>query len=164
MEQRKQAELVGNDFLVDFWKLMMNSVFGKTMENIRNRINFQLINNEAKLKKELNKPTLQDVITYNNDLLVGVHLSKQKIKLNKPIYTGQCILDNSKRLMYEFVYDYCFPNWGVENFRICGTDTDSLICEIKTEDLYKDFAPDVPEKFDTSKYKRTDFDGQRLKR
>ena len=83
--------------------------------------------------------------------MVGVHLSKQNITLDKPIYTGQCILDNSKRCMYEFVYDYCFPKWGVDNFRVCGTDTDSIIAEIKTED--------IPERFDTSKYKRTDFDG-----
>ena len=52
--------------------------------------------------------------------------------------------------MYEFVYDYCFPKWGVENFRVCGSDTDSIIAEIKTEDLYKDIKPDIPEHFDTS--------------
>ena len=92
-------------------------------------------------------------------MLVGVHLSKRKITLNKPIYTGQCILDNSKRCMYEFVYDYCFPKWGVGNFKVCGTDTDSIIAEIKTEDLYKDIAPDISEHFDTSKHKRTDFEG-----
>ena len=60
--------------------------------------------------------------------------------------------------MYEFVYGYCFPKWGVDNFRVCGTDTDSIIAEIKTENLYKDIVPDIPERFDTSKYKRTDFD------
>lgn len=132
VEQRKLAELAGNNFSLDFRKLMMNSVFGKTMENIRNGVNFKIINNEIKLQKKLNKPTLQDVITYHNNLLVGVHLTKQKITLNKPIYTGQCILDNSKRHMYEFVYDYCFPKWGVDNFRVCRTDTDSIIAEIKT--------------------------------
>ena len=88
VQKRKEAELAGNDFLVEFWKLLMNSVFGKTMENIRKRINFKLVNDPIKLQKELNKPTLQDTITYHPDLLVGVHLSKQKITLNKPIYTG----------------------------------------------------------------------------
>ena len=85
VQKRKKAELTGNDFLVEFWKLMMNSVFGKTMENIGKRINFKIINDEKQLQKELNKPTLEDTITYHNDLLVGVHLAKQKITLNKPI-------------------------------------------------------------------------------
>ena len=111
------------------------------------------------MQKELNKPTLEDTITYDKNLLVGVHHSKEKITLNKPIYTGQCILDNSKRCMCEFIYDYCFPKWGVDNFRVCITDTDSNIAEMKTEDLYKDIVPDIPERFDTSKYKRTDFNG-----
>ena len=90
VEERQKAEKEEKDFLVDFWKLMMNSCFGKTMENIRKRINFQIVNDEKKLQKYLNKPTLEDTIVYNKDLLVGVHLSKEKIVLNKPIHTGQC--------------------------------------------------------------------------
>ena len=167
VEQRKKAELEGNDFLVEFWKLMMNSVFGKTMENIWKRIDFCLVNNSKKLWKLMDKPFFKYITVYvlgsdnegDDEFLVGVQMSKPKILLNKPIYTGQCILDNSKRKMYEFVYGYCLPKWGINNFRICQTDTDSVICEIKTEDLYADFAPDVPEVLDTSKYKKTDFDG-----
>ena len=117
------------------------------------------MNNEKRLQKYLNRPTLEDTITYNKDLLVGVHLSNEKITLNKPIYTGQCILGNSKRCMYEFLYDYVFPKWGVENVWVCGTDTDSLILAIRTKDLPKDIVDDIPEHFDTSKFKRTDFDG-----
>ena len=145
----------------------MNIVFGKTMENIFKRIDFRLVNNSKKLRKLMNKPFFKDITVYvpgsddegDDEFLVGVQMSKPKILLNKPIYTGQSILDNSKRRMYEFVYDYCISKWGIDNFRICQTDTDSVICEIKTEDLYADFAPDVPEMFDTSKNKRTDFDG-----
>ena len=152
VEQREKAELEGNVFLVDFWKSIMNSVFGKTMEIIRKRIYFDLVNDSKKLQKLMNKPTFQDITVYvpgsdsdsDDDFLVGVHMTKPKIILNKPIYTGQCILDNSKRAMYEFVYDYCFPKWGVDSFRICQTDTDSVICEIKNEDLYADFEPDIP--------------------
>ena len=81
------------------------------MENVGKRINFKLVNDSKQLQKELNKPTLEDTITYNKDLLVGVHLSKEKM-LDKPIYTSQCILDNSKREMYKFLYDYCFKKWG----------------------------------------------------
>ena len=96
VEERQKAEREGNDFFVDFWKLMMNSVFDKTMENVRKRINFKLVNDTKHLQKELNKPTLDDKIVYNKNLFVGVNLTKKKITLDKPIYTGQCILDNSK--------------------------------------------------------------------
>ena len=147
---------------------MMNSVFGRTMMNIRKRIDFRLVNNSKKLRKLVNKPFYKDLTVYvpgesddedGNDFLVGLHMTKPKITLDQPIYTGQCILDNSKRVMYEFVYDYCIPKWGIENFKILQTDTDSVICKIRTEDLYKDFSEDVEKEFDTSKYKRTDFDG-----
>ena len=127
------------------------------MENVRNRVNFKLVNNEKQLRKELNKPTLLDTTVYDNDLLVGVHLKKGAIKLDKAVYTGQCILDESKFMMYEFLYDYVFPKWGVENVRVCMTDTDSLLLDIETDDLYRDFAPDVPRLFDTEEYHRTNF-------
>ena len=116
----------------------------------------------------MNKPFYKDLIVYvpgesddedGNDFLVGLHMKQPEITLDQPIYTGKCILDNSKRAMYEFVYDYCIPKWGIENFRILQTDTDSVICEIRTGDLPKDIKDDIPRWFDTSKYERTDFDG-----
>ena len=61
--------------------------------------------------------------------------------------------------MYEFLYDYVFPKWGVENVWVCGTDTDSLILAIRTKDLPKDIVDDIPKHFDTSKFQRTDFEG-----
>ena len=157
IEKRKKADLAGNDFLKDFCKLMCNSVFGKSMENVRNRVNFKIVNNPVQLQKEMNKCTFQEATVYHNDLLVRVSLDKTVIKLDKPIYTGQCILDESKLMMYEFLYDYVFPKWRVDNVRVCMTDTDSQLLEIKTKDLYKDFAPDVEKWFDTEKYHRTKF-------
>ena len=133
-EQRRRVELEKNDFLVDFWKLMMNSVFGKTMENIRKRINFELVNDNKRLQKLINKPTFQDISVYVSGPDKDADLGSQ------PIDRG----------MNEFVYDYCFPKWGIDNFRICPTDTDSAVCEMKTWDLYADIAPDIPEMFDTS--------------
>lgn len=127
------------------------------MENVRNRVNFKMINHQTQLQKEINKPAFEDISVYHSDLLVGVNLTKGVVKLDKPIYTGQTILDDSKLMMYEFLYDYCFVKWGVDNVRVCMTDTDSLLLEIKTEVLYKDYADDVPRWFDTQKYVRTEF-------
>ena len=149
VEQRTIATENGNKFLKEFFKLMCNSVFGKSMENVRNRVNFKLVNNHEQLQKYLNKPTLLDTTNYHPDLLVGVHFKKSVIKLDKPIYTGQAILDLSKLMMYEFLYDYVLPKWGVDNVRVVMTDTDSLLLEIKTDDLPKDILPDIRTRFDT---------------
>jgi hypothetical protein len=96
---RKQAK---NDFEKDFFKLMNNSCFGKTMENVRNRINFVLINNENTLYNMRND--VKRFTIFNEDL-VGVHQNKRSVRLCKPISIGQCILDDSKVVMYNFHYN-----------------------------------------------------------
>ena len=85
IEGRKKADLASNDFLKDFWKLMCNSVFGKSMKNVRNRVNFKIVNNPVQLQKEMNKCTFEEATVCHKDLLVGVHLTKTVIKLDKPI-------------------------------------------------------------------------------
>ena len=77
--------------------------------------------------------------------------------MNKPVYLGQAILDLSKIVMYDFHYNYMVPEYGLENFKLCYMDTDSLVYDIKTEDFYKDIANDVEARFDTSGYSKTDF-------
>ena len=78
-------------------------------------------------------------------------MKKTKVKMNKPIYLGLSILEISKILMYEFWYDYMKLKYG-DNVKLCYTDTDSFIMNIKTEDFYKDIADDVEKIFDTSNY------------
>ena len=138
------------EFEKDFFKLMNNSVFGKTMENIRNRIDVRLVTDEAKLEKLVKKPNFDRVNIFTEDL-VAVHMRKTTIKLNKPIYLGMSILDLSKTLMYEFHYNYIKPKYG-NNASLLFTDTDSLCYEIKTHDFYRDIADDVTKRFDTSGY------------
>ena len=87
VNEHKKADLAGNDFLKDFWKLMPNGVFEKSMENVRNRVNSKIVNNPVQLQKEMNKCTFEEATVYHKDLLVGVHLTKTVIKLDKPIYT-----------------------------------------------------------------------------
>ena len=116
--------------------------FRKRMENIRNCINFKLVTNEDKLQKKVNKPTLKEMKTFDENLS-GVPLMKGKIILNKPIYIGQAILDLSKMLMYDFMYNYVFKKRKVENVNVCMTDTNSLLLEIKIDDVYKGISTDV---------------------
>ena len=82
-------------------------------------------------------------------------MRKVEVKMNKPIYLGQAILDISKTLMYEFWYDYNKPKYG-DKARQCYMDTDSFVIHVKTEDFYKDIASDVERCFDTSNYDEKD--------
>ena len=141
-----------NDFDRDFFKLMNNSVFCKTMENIRNRVDIRLVTREKDLKKLINKPQFVHRNIFSENL-IAVHLRKSKIYYNKPIYLGMSILDLSKTLMYDFHYKHIKDKYN-ENAELLFTDTDSLMYEIKTEDVYKDM---ILEKFDTSNYPKDHF-------
>ena len=140
-----------NNFEKDFYKLMNNSVFGKTMENIRNRVNVKLVNTEERLKKLTAKPNLKSPPKIFSENLASVHLKKTSLTMNKPVYLGMCILDLSKTIMYDFHYNYIKPKYG-EKAKLLFTDTDSLMYEIETEDFYKDISEDVKDRFDTSDY------------
>ncbi|CAB4026188.1 Hypothetical predicted protein, partial [Paramuricea clavata] len=138
------------DFEKNFFKLMNNSVFGKTMENVRNRVNVKLVTTEEQLNKLAKKSYFKGVNIFTENL-IAVHMEKTTVKLVKPIYLGMSILDLSKTLMYNFHYNYIKPKYG-NNANLLFTDTDSLRYEIKTEDFYKDITPDVEKWFDTSNY------------
>ena len=145
-EKRKNAK---NDFEKDFFKLMNNSVFGKTMENLRKRVDVRLVTDEKKLLKLTSKPTYVSSKIFNENL-VAVHKIKETLTLNRPAYVGMCILDLSKTLMYDFHYNYIKRNYG-KKAKLLFTDTDSLTYEIEAKDVYKDFFKDK-DKFDNSDY------------
>ena len=138
------------DFEKDFYKLMNNSVFGKTMENVRNRVNVKLVTNEKALNKLVKKPNYKRVSEFHENL-VAVHMEKTTVKLDKPIYLGMSILDLSKTLMYRFHYEYVKPKWG-DKAKLLFTDTDSLCYEIQTDDVYEDIKNDADKWYDTSNY------------
>ena len=146
---RKNAK---KDFESDFFKLMNNSVFGKTMENIRNSADIRLINDRRKAEKLTAKPNFKHLTIFDENL-VAVHIKRTKLKFNKPIYCGMSILDLSKTLMYDFHYNYIKPKFG-EKVKLLFPDTDSLCYEIETEDFYKDIAPDDEQKFNTSNFEK----------
>ena len=139
-----------NEFEKDFFKLMNNSVFGKTMENIRNRVDVRLVNDKRMAKKLAAKPNFKHCTIFDENL-VAIHMKKTKLVFDKPVYLGMCILDLSKTLMYDFHYNYMKTKYGTKA-KLLFTDTDSLAYEIKTEDFYKDIAGDVAAKFDTSNF------------
>ena len=147
-EFRKRAT---TDFEKNFYKLMNNSVFGKTMENLRNRVDIRIVKSREKdkVKRFVASPlyTRHSVFTNN---LVGIDMRKSKLLLNKPVYTGMTILDNSKILMYDFFYNHLKKQYGPK-CELLYTDTDSLLLEIETDDVYKDIAANQF-LYDTSDY------------
>ena len=146
-ELRKAAK---NDFEKDLFKLMNNSVFGKTMENIRNHRNIKLVTTDKKRSKLVSEPNYH-TINLISEYLSIIEMKKTKIKMGKPIYLGLSILEISNALMYEFWYDYMKPKYG-NKVKLCYTDADSFIINIKTNDFYEDIASDVENRFDTSNY------------
>ena len=137
-ELRKNAK---NEFEKDFYKLKINSIYGKAVQNDRKHRDFRLATTEAKRYKLASEPNYHSTKCISKHLLV-LEMKKTKVKINKPIYLGQAVLDLSKTLMFEFWYDYLKPMYG-DKIRLCYTDTDSFIMHIKTDDFYKDISADV---------------------
>ena len=143
---RSQAK---NDFEKNFFKLMNNSVFGKTMENVRNRVSIELVKDAEKAAKLVNKPNFEELKIFD-EFLIAVKMRKTKVWMNKPVYVGMSILDLSKTLMFSFQYEYVKKKW--EKVEVLYTDTDSLVLFIETEDFFKDISGDVAEWFDTNEF------------
>ena len=131
-EKRKNA---ANDFEKDFFKLMINSVYGKTMENLRKRINVRFVNNKKDFLKYTSKPTYVTHKLFNKNF-AAIHEIKPVLVLNKPIYVGFTVLDLGKWLMYYFQYNFVKKNFSAE---LLFTDTDSLTYEIKSENFINNF-------------------------
>ena len=127
---RKDAK---NEFEKVFFKLMNISVFGKTMENIRNHKDMKLVTSDKKYLKYVMKPNFKDGHPFSKHLF-AVEMGKTEIKINKSVYLRQAILDLSKMLMYEFHYDYMRPRYG-SKVKLCYMDPDSFVYEIETEDF-----------------------------
>jgi hypothetical protein len=145
-DQRKKAK---NDFEKDLYKLMNNAIFGKCLENVRNRIDVKLKTTPESIQKLINKPTFKGATQFGNNL-TAVHMSKTEIKFDKPIMIGFSVLELSKHLMYDFHYNKIKAKYQ-NNATLLMTDTDSLVYSIKTKDLYADFLQ-TPDEFDFSEY------------
>ena len=150
---RKNTELrktAANSFEKDFFKLMNNSVFGKTIENIRRRQNIILVDDRKKAVKLTSRPNFERATIFDKNL-IAVHMKKTEVYFNKPVYVGQAILDLSKTLMFNSHYNYIQKKYK-DKAELLFTDTDSLMYQIHTDDFYKDISHDLETKFDTSDY------------
>ena len=143
-DKRKNAS---NNFEKDFFKQMINSVFVKTMENLRKRICVELINNAKDYIRCVSRPSFVSQKIFSKNFVTG-HRIKSVLTLNKPIYVGFSILELSKSLVYEFHYKYIKNKFDA---KLLFTDMDSLVYEIKTEDVHEDFYLDK-DLFDFSDY------------
>ena len=145
-----------NTFEKDFFKLMNNSVFGKTMEDVRRRVDIKLITEPSKFTKHASKVSYKRSVVFVNDepkeeYLVGLEAQRTNVKLNKPIYTGFTVLELSKLHMYEFHFNHMMKKYGADKAKLLFTDTDSLTYHITTDDIYQDMKQDQ-ELYDTSDY------------
>ena len=114
---------------------MSNAVLGKTMENVRKHRDIKLVTTDKRRNQLVSDPNYHTTKWFSKNLL-GIEMTKTKVKMNKPVYLGLSILGISKTLMYEFWYDYMKPKYG-DNVKLCYMDTDNFIMHIKPEDFYK---------------------------
>ena len=147
-ELRKDAT---SDFEKDLYKLMNNSIFGKTMENLRKRVDVKLVrwHEEDKLRRLIASPAFARANIFDDDL-AAIQDHKSNVVLNRPVYVGMSILDLSKHLMYDFYYNQLKTQYG-KSCHLLYTDIDSLLPEIETENVYKDMAQNQT-LYDTSDY------------
>ena len=135
-QKRNQAV---NDFQKDFYKLLDNAFYGKTMENGRNRLKIKFVKKDG--HREIIKQ--QSKLTFN-----GIHKSyencdsytfkQNEVLMDKPIYLEFTVLELSKLLMYETYYDKLQPYYGQENIQLHYMDTDSFVLSVNTKDIIKD--------------------------
>ncbi|KAL4101236.1 hypothetical protein QTP88_021256 [Uroleucon formosanum] len=145
-----------NEFEKEYFKLMNNSVYGRTMMNVRNHVDIRLCSNGSTVEKLITKPNF-DRRTIFTENLAAVHMKRTQISFKQPIYIGMCVLDLSKMLMYDFYYNIIKKKYG-NRVRLLYTDTDSLILEIKTNDFYQDIKINL-DHFDTSDYPKDNIYG-----
>ena len=135
-QKRNQAV---NDFEKDFYKLLNNAFYGKTMENVRNRLKSKFIkkDNYREIIKQQSKLTFNGIHkSYEN--CNSYTFKKNEVLMDKRIYLGFTVLELSKLLMYETFYNKLQPYFGQENIQLHYMDTDSFILSVNTKDIIKD--------------------------
>ena len=149
----QQRALSSNEFDKAFYKLKNNALFGKTMEDVRKRMNYKLVTDEEKLIKLTRSAFFHDRDIITQDI-VGVHMLKSKVTLDKPIFVGQAVLDYSKLEMYKLYYQTLRQCPLIKKLELVGGDTDSFFLAIGT-DIHitlADVFNNLSQHIDTSNY------------
>lgn len=133
-EKRSQST---NDFSKNFWKLLVNSVYGKTIESITNKKQVRICRDQKSFSRICSKPNYERHIIINENLVIAI-LSSESVIIDKPYYIGFSILEISKFIMYDFFYNILRPFFGDKGVTLLYSDTDSLAINIKTCDVVKD--------------------------
>ena len=141
-ENSLKRQAATDNFTKDLYKLLNNALFGKTMENVRNRKDFKLRNSEQQMLKDTRQPHYLRTYQFADDLLLN-ELMNLEVKLNKPIFIGQAVLDLSKLIMYELRYKklQSYEDQFHGKIQVVGGDTDSLFCRIDDINLYRQLHP-----------------------
>ena len=139
-----------NKFQESFFKLMNNSCYGKTLESKRNRVNVHLVRTAQEAQKLVDTSLMKTFKIFDENL-AAVTMKKPRIFWNKPTIVGACVLELSKFHMYSFHYKVMKPTFDCQ---LIYSDTDSLLYEIKHEDLYRELESntDLKKHFDFSNY------------
>ena len=141
---------VKTNFEKDFFKLMNNAGFGKTMEDVRKHRDIKHVTKEKTRNYLVSEPNLHTTKIFTENLL-ALEMKNTQILMNQPVYVGLSILDLGKTEMYEFWYDYLIPKYG-ENVKLCYMDADSFIVHVETDDIYKDIVEYFEKIFVPSNY------------
>lgn len=146
-------------FEKDFFKLLNNSIFGKTIENKRKQVDVKLVtrwretknvtNKHLTAEKLIAKPNLKSIDIFSENF-AAIQLTRDELVLDRPIYIGFSVLEYAKQHMYQFHYDFIKRKYN-DYAQLCYTDTDSLLYLIYTNDFYEDLRNDLSQ-FDTSNY------------
>ena len=139
---RKKAE---NNFEKNFFKLMSNAIFVKTMENMRKYGDIKLVITDRRKNYLVSKSNY--TTKFFTETLLAIEMRKTQILRNKPVYLGISILVLSKTVMYDFWCDFVKPKYD-EKAKLCYLNTDSFIVHIKIDNIYKDIAEDVKTRFE----------------
>ena len=154
IEKRKEAAVRGDDAAKDLFKLFNNAVFGKTMENLRKRINFEVVTSREIALKRFARPNCNRAKIFREDL-VGIHMTEAVLVMNRPIQVGFAIVDLSKYLIYDFHYNTWMKKFP--NSTLLFTDKDSLAYEVVGHDLSAGMAEIKDHEFDFSEYPKDHF-------
>ena len=152
-ERRKEASAAGNEFGVSFWKLMINAVYGKTMEDVTRYRDITVLATDKRTERLVRDPRYRG-FTIFGPTLAALERVPKRVVLNKPTAQGAAILDNSKLVLLDFWYGQMQRRYGHGRVKLLMTDTDSIVVQVTTGDVYRDMAEQL-EQYDTANYPRS---------